>query len=69
MLRQVPPLAALEAFFAATQAPSFRAAAETLALSPSAFSRRIQLLEQFVGLALFDRTSAGTPLTAAGEVI
>lgn len=67
MLRQVPPLSALEAFLAATQARSFRAAAETLALSPSAFSRRIQMLEQFVGAEMFDRRMAGTPLTPAGE--
>ena len=67
MLRQVPPLAALEAFLAATQAHSFRAAADSLALSPSAFSRRIQQLEEFVGTALFDRNAPGTPLTAAGD--
>ena len=67
MRRQIPPLETLEAFHAATQARSFRAAADALALSPSAFSRRIQLLEQFVGLTLFDRGGVGTPLTPAGE--
>lgn len=67
MLRQVPPLAALEAFLAAAQARSFRAAADTLALSPSAFSRRIQQLEEFLGVALFDRHALGAPLTAAGD--
>lgn len=67
MRRQIPPLEAVEAFLAATEARSFRAAAEALALSPSAFSRRIQLLERFVGADMFDRGQPGTPLTSAGE--
>jgi LysR family glycine cleavage system transcriptional activator len=67
MRRQIPPLEAVEAFLAATQARSFRAAAEALALSPSAFSRRIQLLERFVGTDMFDRRQVGTPLTPSGE--
>nr|ART38483.1 G171 [uncultured bacterium] len=67
MLRQTPPLAATEAFLAAARAPSFRAAAISLALSPSAFSRRIQLLEAFLGAPLFDRSGASAELTAAGR--
>lgn len=67
MLRKVPPLGATEAFLVAARAESFRVAAEEMALSPSAFSRRIQQLEAFVGLALFDRSQPGMPLTEAGE--
>jgi DNA-binding transcriptional LysR family regulator len=52
---------------AAARAHSFRAAAEEMALSPSAFSRRIQSLESFLGTALFDRTGPMPRLTAAGE--
>ncbi|QJU59872.1 LysR family transcriptional regulator [Sphingomonas sp. AP4-R1] len=64
--RQTPPLEATEAFLLAARAVSFRAAADELALSPSAFSRRIQLLESFVGVALFDRSGAVVQLTDAG---
>ncbi len=66
MRRQAPPLEATEAFLAAARAPSFRAAADAIALSPSAFSRRIQLLESFVGAALFDRSGPTMQLTDAG---
>lgn len=67
MKRKVPPLEAVEAFIAATRADSFRLAAERLALSPSAFSRRIQALENFVDVQLFDRSGSTARLTAAGE--
>ncbi|MEC9345967.1 MAG: LysR substrate-binding domain-containing protein [Pseudomonadota bacterium] len=67
MRRQAPPLEAIEAFIVATRAPSFRAAAEQLALSPSAFSRRIQTLESFVGAPLFERTGGAARLTRVGE--
>jgi DNA-binding transcriptional LysR family regulator len=66
MRRLLPPLPAIEAFLFAARAPSFRAAAQQLALSPSAFSRRLQTLETFTGVALFERTTPPT-LTAAGE--
>lgn len=68
MLRKTPPLAAAEAFLAAAVAPSFRAAAEDLALSPSAFSRRIQVLERFVDAPLFDRSGSTVTLTAKGRL-
>lgn len=65
--RQAPPLEAVEAFILATRSTSFREAADRLALSPSAFSRRIQALEAFVGVPLFQRISTGTVLSQAGE--
>lgn len=67
MRRQAPPLEAIEAFIVATRAPSFRAAAERLALSPSAFSRRIQALETFVGAPLFSRDGGVAKLSKVGE--
>jgi DNA-binding transcriptional LysR family regulator len=57
----------IEAFIAAARAPSFRMAAETCALSPAAFSRRVQAFSAFVGLALFEKTAAGLRLTDAGH--
>lgn len=56
--------------------PAFRAAAEYLSLqraglatsvSPSALSRSIKLLEQALGVTLFDRSPTGLTLTAPGE--
>jgi len=67
MLRKAPPLSSVEAFLAAASAPSFRAAAESLALSPSAFSRRIQMLERFVNAPLFDRSGPAVTLTINGR--
>jgi len=56
--------------------PAFRAAAEYLSLqraglamsiSPSALSRSVKLLEQALGVALFDRSPTGLTLTPPGE--
>jgi DNA-binding transcriptional LysR family regulator len=66
MLRKAPSLEATEAFLLAARASSFRAAAEEIALSPSAFSRRIQQLEAFVGVSLFDRSGPSVRLTDVG---
>jgi LysR family glycine cleavage system transcriptional activator len=67
MLRTMPPLEAAEAFLAAANDRSFRSAAASLALSPSAFSRRVQQLERFVGVELFIRSSSRSELSAAGR--
>jgi DNA-binding transcriptional LysR family regulator len=67
MRRHLPPLEQIEAFIQAARAPSFRVAAERCALSPAAFSRRIQAFSEGFGLTLFTRTSQGVRLTAAGE--
>jgi LysR family transcriptional regulator, glycine cleavage system transcriptional activator len=66
MLRRAPPLASVEAFLAAARSPTFKAAADALALSQSAFSRRIQTLERLVGAALFDRSGPALALTEKG---
>lgn len=66
MLRKTPSLESAEAFLAAARASSFREAAESIALSPSAFTRRVQLLESFVGAPLFDRSQGRLALTTAG---
>jgi DNA-binding transcriptional LysR family regulator len=66
MARSTPSLAATEAFLAASRHGSFQAAAEEMALSASAFSRRIQTLEAFLGRPLFDRSSGRPQLTPAG---
>lgn len=68
MRRRLPPLEQIEAFIEAAEAPSFRVAAERCALSPAAFSRRIQGFSACVGAELFERTPAGARLTEAGRM-
>lgn len=65
--RKTPPLEFIEAFVAAARIGSFRAAAHKLALSPSAFSRRIRNLEEFLRAPLFDRSQTSVRLTSAGQ--
>jgi LysR family glycine cleavage system transcriptional activator len=67
MTRRVPPLESIEAFVTASRCRSFREAAKKLALSASAFSRRVQKLESFVGMPLFKRSSAAVELTTGGQ--
>lgn len=67
MRRRLPPLEQIEAFIEAAESPSFRIAAERCALSPAAFSRRIQAFAAFVGLPLFERCPGGLRLTEAGR--
>jgi DNA-binding transcriptional LysR family regulator len=65
--RKAPPLEFIEAFVAAARTGSFRGAADKLALSPSAFSRRIRNLEDFLRVTLFDRSQSCARLTEAGQ--
>jgi DNA-binding transcriptional LysR family regulator len=67
MTRRIPRLEVIEAFIEAAGAPSFRIAAERCALSPAAFSRRIQAFRAFVGREVFDRRPGGMRLTPAGQ--
>ncbi|TKD50595.1 LysR substrate-binding domain-containing protein [Sphingomonas baiyangensis] len=67
MLRKVPPLEMVEMFVVVARTSSFRAAARSMALSPSAVSRRIAGLEQSLGIELFDRCGQSVALNAAGR--
>ena len=66
MQRRSLPLSALRAFEAATRLGSFKAAAEKLAVTPTAVSHQIRALEAQSGLALFDRQVRKVSLTDAG---
>jgi LysR family transcriptional regulator, glycine cleavage system transcriptional activator len=65
--RRLPPLRALEAFLRVVRLGSARAAAAELGLSPSALSRRIGSLEEFVGKKLFTRAHQAMQLTDEGR--
>lgn len=68
-MRRLPPLTALRAFEAAGRHMSFYKAAEELALTPTAISHQIKLLEAHCGKALFRRRPRPLALTPAGEFL
>lgn len=55
-------------FLEVARTGSLRKAAEQLHVASSAISRQIALLEQDLGIDLFERASHGMVLTAAGEI-
>ena len=57
----------LRACVAVAELASFRAAAETIHLSQPALSRRIEKLEDALGVRLFDRDTRNVELTAVGR--
>jgi len=66
-VRRLPPLTAVEAFVHVARLGSIKAAAEELALSSPALSRRIQALERFVGRPLFERRHQSMIPNADGQ--
>lgn len=57
----------LEILLAVAEACSFRKAAQKLHIGQSAVSRRVQKLEDLLGVSLFERRSTGARLTYAGS--
>ena len=68
-MRRLPPLTAVEAFVQVARLGSVKAAAEALALSSPALSRRLQSFERFVGRPLFERRHQAMFLNSEGEVM
>jgi LysR family glycine cleavage system transcriptional activator len=66
MARRLPSLNALRAFEAAARNNSFTRAAEELFVTHAAISRHMRDLEEWLGVALFNRTGRGVTLTEAG---
>ncbi len=64
--RRLPPLNALRAFEAAARLGSFKAAADESFVTHGAISRHIQLLEKWLGTALFERRNRRVVLTDSG---
>lgn len=62
-----PPIQYLIAFAAAAKLNSFKLAARSLHVSPSAISQQIKTLEQHLGLSLFHRQQRELQLTQAGK--
>ena len=68
-MRKLPPLASLRAFEAAARHLSFKRAAGELAVTPTAISHQIRLLEQTLGQKLFERRTRRVSLTLAGQAL
>ena len=66
-MRRLPPLTAVEAFVQVARLGSVKAAAEELALSSPALSRRIQAFERYIGRPLFERRHQAMMLNGEGE--
>ena len=66
-MRRLPFLNGVRAFEAAARHGSFAGAAAELHVSPAAISRMVHLLEDRLGVALFERTANRLAMTAAGR--
>lgn len=64
-MRKLPPLASLRAFEAAARHLSFRRAADELGVTPTAISHQIRLLEERLGVSLFERKPRRVVASAA----
>jgi LysR family glycine cleavage system transcriptional activator len=62
----MPPLNAVRAFEAAARHASVTLAADELHVTPGAVSRQVHALEEFLGIALFERKHRQIKLTARG---
>jgi LysR family glycine cleavage system transcriptional activator len=68
MPRSLPPLTSLRAFEAAARWLSFTRAARELHVTPAAISHQVRGLEQFLGVALFQRSGRRLELTREGRL-
>jgi len=67
MRRQLPPLNALKAFEAAARHLSISQAANELCVTPAAISHQVRLLEDHIGLSVFERNGRNLVLSDAGQ--
>jgi hypothetical protein len=65
----LPDLESLACVDALSRTLRFHVAARARALSPAAFSKRVQQVEEHVGAPLFARTTRNVELTDAGEAL
>jgi DNA-binding transcriptional LysR family regulator len=69
MARPLPPLDLLVGFESAARQCSFSKAGEEIFVTQSAVSRQVKKLEEFLGLALFERRHRALELTEQGRVL
>lgn len=61
------PVTALRTFESSARHLSFKSAADELAVTPAAVSHQVRSLEEWLGVALFERLPRGVRLTEKGE--
>jgi LysR family glycine cleavage system transcriptional activator len=69
MVTRLPSLSSLRAFEAAARLRSFKMAAEELAVTPTAISHRIHVLEEYLECRLFIRKVRAVDLTREGQTL
>ena len=69
MARRLPPLNSLKCFEAAGRLLSFTAAANELNVTQAAISHQIKVIEEYLGMALFDRYPRRLSLTDQGKTL
>jgi len=67
MQQKPPPIQWLPVFEAAARLLNFKKAAEELCVTPPAVSQQIKVLEEYLGVTLFDRSGRKLRLSQAGE--
>jgi len=65
-IKSLPPLNSLVAFEAAARHLSFTRAADEISVTQGAVSRQVRLLEEFLGIRLFDRDTRNLRMTTMG---
>lgn len=68
-MSQLPPLSAVRVFEAAARLENFTAAAQELGMTQAAVSYQVKLLEERLGLSLFQRAGRKVALTDKGREI
>lgn len=69
MTYRLPPLNALRAFEAAARHLSFKKAGDELAVTPTAISHQLKVLEDYLGFTLFRRLTRAIELTDEGRAM
>lgn len=65
-MKKPPPIQWLPVFEAAARLLNFKKAADELCVSPPAISQQIKVLEEYLGVCLFDRSNKQLRLTSTG---
>lgn len=69
MSTPIPPLNSIRAFECAARHLNFSRASEEIGVTPGAVSKQILLLEDFIGMKLFERLPGSLTLTPAGYAL
>ena len=69
MARRLPPLNSLKSFEAAGRLLSFTRAAQELNVTQAAISHQVKVIEEYLGISLFNRYPRRLSLTLQGKAL